>query len=50
MDSKKKSVWLVGHKDSVKRKDWLAVCVSREEADRILAEMPEASQIKEVHT
>ena len=46
--SKPETVYLVGHKDSAKKKDYLAACNRRSEAERILAETPEATFIKEV--
>ena len=42
------TVWLVGHKDSVKRKDYLAVCRDQNEAIHVMTEMEEATFIKEV--
>jgi hypothetical protein len=46
--SKTETVWLVGHKDSVKKKDYLAVCKDMSEAMRLRDEMPEATFVKEV--
>ena len=46
--AKAETVYLVGHKDSVKKKDYLAACNYRAEAERIMGEMPEATFIKEV--
>jgi hypothetical protein len=48
MMSKTETVWLVGHKDSVKKKDYMAVCADEDEAKVLLAHMPGATFIKEV--
>ena len=49
MGSKKEeTVYLVGHKDSVKKKDFLAVSNSRKEAERLMGVLEGATFIKEV--
>jgi len=46
--AKSEKVFLVGHKDSAKKKDYLAIAKERKEAERLLAYLPGASFIKEV--
>jgi len=43
------TVYLVGHTESEKTNDWLAVCQTKEEAERLLALIEEAIVIKEVN-
>lgn len=43
-----RSVYLVGDTESEKTNDWLAVCQTLEEAERLLALIEEAIVIKEV--
>ena len=48
MSKPTKTVYLVGHKDSQKKKDYLAITPHLEEADRLRVTIPGATFVKAV--
>lgn len=46
--ARSEKVFLVGHKDSARKKDYLAIAKERTEAERLLTALPGATFIKEV--
>lgn len=46
--TQKTKLYLVGHRGSEKSNDYLAMCKTIDEAQRLLQEMKEATHIKEV--